>query len=134
MSVDPIRINPATTPPGVADPTQPATGVRRPATDGPAFDQLLQRRLAATDAGSLKMSGHALERLSQRGIPIDATTMARLNEGVRKAAAKGSRDALVMVDSTAFVVSVANRTVITAVGADNMRDKVFTNIDSAVIT
>jgi flagellar operon protein len=129
MSVDPIRINPATTPPGVADTTPPATGARRPATDGPAFGQLLQKRLAATDTGSLKMSGHALERLSQRGIPV-----ARLNEGVQKAAAKGSRDALVMVDSTAFVVSVANRTVITAVGADNMRDKVFTNIDSAVIT
>jgi flagellar operon protein len=59
--------------------------------------------------------------------------MARLSEGVSKAAAKGSRDALVLVDSTAFVVSVQNRTVITAVGADNMRDRVFTNIDSAVI-
>ena len=38
-----------------------------------------------------------------------------------------------LVDGTAFVVSVRNRTVITAVGADQMRDQVFTNIDSAVI-
>ena len=44
-----------------------------------------------------------------------------------------TEDAIVLVDSTAFVVSVQNRTVITAVGADNMRDRVFTNIDSAVI-
>ena len=65
---------------------------------------------------------------------VDAATMARLSEGVSKAAAKGSRDALVLVGSTAFVVSVQNRTVITAVGADNMRDRVFTNIDSAVIS
>jgi flagellar operon protein len=133
MSADPIRINPATTPPGVADSTPPAAGARRPGTDGPAFDQLLQQRLAATDSQPLRLSGHALERLNQRGIPVDAATMARLSEGVSKAAAKGSRDALVMVDSTAFVVSVRNRTVITAVGADNMRDRVFTNIDSAVI-
>jgi hypothetical protein len=40
----------------------------------------------------------------------------------------------VLIDGTAFVVSVRNRTVITAVGADQMRDRVFTNIDSAVIT
>ena len=34
---------------------------------------------------------------------------------------------------TAFVVSVKNKTVITAVDRDHMRDHVFTNIDSAVI-
>jgi flagellar operon protein len=133
MSADPIRINPAVTPPGVSDPTRPVTGTRRPATDGPAFDQLLAKRLAATQTQPLKISGHALERLQQRGIPVDAATMARLHDGVNKAAAKGSRDALVLVDSTAFVVSVRNRTLITAVGADSMREKVFTNIDSAVI-
>ena len=59
--------------------------------------------------------------------------MNRLEDGVSRAAAKGAREALVLVDGTAFVVSVRNRTVITAVGADQMRDRVFTNIDSAVI-
>jgi flagellar operon protein len=132
MSADPIRINPATTPPGVAGAT-PSPAAPRPAVDGPGFDHVLKQRLAATDTKPLRLSGHAMERLQQRGIPVDAATMARLSEGVSKAAAKGSRDALVLVDSTAFVVSVANRTVITAVGADNMRDRVFTNIDSAVI-
>ena len=133
MSADPIRINPATTPPGVTGATPPPAGAPRPAVDGPGFDQLLNQRLAATDTKPLRLSGHAMERLQQRGIPVDAATMARLSEGVSKAAAKGSRDALVLVGSTAFVVSVQNRTVITAVGADNMRDRVFTNIDSAVI-
>jgi flagellar operon protein len=133
MSADPIRINPATTPPGVAGATPPPAAAPRPAVDGPGFDQLLKQRLSATDTKPLRLSGHAMERLQQRGIPVDAATMARLSEGVSKAAAKGSRDALVLVDSTAFVVSVQNRTVITAVGADNMRDRVFTNIDSAVI-
>jgi flagellar operon protein len=132
MSADPIRINPATTPPGVAGTPPPPSGARGPAADGPAFDQVLARRMAG-DAQPLRLSGHAVDRLRQRGIPVDAATMARLTEGVSKAAAKGSRDALVMVDSTAFVVSVRNRTVITAVGAENMRDRVFTNIDSAVI-
>jgi hypothetical protein len=39
---------------------------------------------------------------------------------------------VVFVDSTAFVVSVPNNTVITAVNSEHMREHVFTNIDSAV--
>ena len=47
--------------------------------------------------------------------------------------ANHAKDRVVFVDSTAFVVSVKNRTVITAVDRDHMKDHVFTNIDSAVI-
>jgi uncharacterized protein DUF3766 len=39
----------------------------------------------------------------------------------------------VMVDNNAFVVSVRNRAVITAIDQAQMRDHVFTNIDSAVV-
>ena len=59
--------------------------------------------------------------------------MARLQRGVELAAGKGAREAVVMVDNSAFVVSVANRTVITAIASAQMRDHVFTNIDSAVV-
>jgi flagellar operon protein len=52
---------------------------------------------------------------------------------VQRAAEKGSRSALVLVDDAAFVVSVPNKTVITAVDREHMREQVFTNIDSAVI-
>ena len=52
---------------------------------------------------------------------------------LRKAAAKGAKESLVMVDNVALVVSVKNRTVITAVDQANLKDNVFTNIDSAVI-
>ena len=60
-------------------------------------------------------------------------TLVRLQEGVSRAAGKGARESVVLVDGTAFVVSVKNRTVITAVDPGHMRDHVFTNIDSAVI-
>ena len=82
---------------------------------------------------SLQFSKHALQRLQRRGIELDGATMKRLHEGVSRAAGKGSRDSLVLVDNTAFVVSVRNHTVITAVGSEHMKDNVFTNIDSAVI-
>ncbi len=87
--------------------------------------------LAKTDG--VRFSNHAAQRLERRGIQVDPPTLQRLDDGVRRAAGKGSRDAVVLVDGTAFVVSVANRTVITAVDPQHMKDHVFTNIDSAVI-
>jgi flagellar operon protein len=97
------------------------------------FREVLAQTTAAPGTAPLQFSRHAVERLSHRGLDASAPTMQRLAGGVARAAAKGSRDAVVMVDGTAFVVSVRNHTVITAVGASQMRDHVFTNIDSAVI-
>ena len=57
----------------------------------------------------------------------------RLTGGIARAADKGSRDSVIFIDGTAFVVSVKNNTVITAVASERMREHVFTNIDSAVI-
>ncbi len=71
--------------------------------------------------------------MQRRGIELNPTTLSRLHEGVGRAAGKGSRDSVVLVDGTAFVVSVANRTVLTAVDQQHMREHVFTNIDSAVL-
>jgi flagellar operon protein len=91
-------------------------------------------KLEQTGAGEpLRFSRHALARAQRRGIELDASTLGRLSEGVGRAARKGARDSLVLVDGTAFVVSVSNRTVVTAVGSEHMKDNVFTNIDSAVI-
>ena len=126
--------NPALLPPGVA-PASGAAGATpstpRPAQPaGPSFAETLK---AADGAQPLEFSRHALARVQRRGIELDQTTLGRLSEGVGRAASKGSRDSLVLVDGTAFVVSVSNRTVITAVGSEHMKDNVFTNIDSAVI-
>jgi flagellar operon protein len=81
----------------------------------------------------VQFSGHAVERLKRRGIEVDNGTLQRLEGGVDRAASKGSRESVVFVDDKAFVVSVRNRTVITAVDSAHMREHVFTNIDSAVI-
>jgi flagellar operon protein len=140
--------NPALTPPGGLTgaggpiaPTGGAQGQAAPggaaarkaqgAAPGPSFADTLAQ--AGRAAGGLQFSKHALARIERRGIELDPATLGRLSQGVGRAAGKGSRDSLVLVDGTAFVVSVSNRTVITAVGAGQMKDNVFTNIDSAVI-
>jgi flagellar operon protein len=100
----------------------------------PSFaDALADASGGASRAGQLRFSRHALQRVQRRNIPLDPATLSRLQAGVGRAAGKGSRDSVVLVDGTAFVVSVANRTVLTAVLPEQMREQVFTNIDSAVI-
>ena len=126
--------NVALTPPGVLDaaPASASTPAAGPASlaNGPSFAAVLQHIGGAQPP---KFSRHALERLQQRGIDLGQPTLGRLTDGVSRAAGKGSKNSVVFVDGTAFVVSVANNTVITAVGAEHMREHVFTNIDSAVI-
>jgi flagellar operon protein len=125
-------VDPALLVPGVAAPaaaTAPAAAPQRAgAPAGPAFGEVLARRTAG-----VQFSGHAIQRIQRRNIDVSPQTLARLHEGVARAAGKGARESVVLVDGTAFVVSVRNRTVITAVDPGHMRDHVFTNIDSAVI-
>ena len=79
-------------------------------------------------------SAHAIRRLESRQIDIvENDKIDRLNKGVEIAAEKGSEESLILVDSTAFVVSVKNNKVITTVSADDLKGNIFTNIDSTVI-
>lgn len=96
-----------------------------------SFGQVLEQRLEKE--ADLKFSAHAQSRLQSRNIELSAQDLLRLREGVAQAAAKGSRESLLLKDGVAFVVSVKNNTVITAVDAASMKGNVFTNIDSAVI-
>ena len=127
--------NPALVPPGVSGPSDVRTRHQpvRPSVQtpqGPAFADVLKD---VAGAAPVQFSKHAVQRLERRNLAVDPAAMQRLQDGVDRAAGKGARDAVVLVDDTAFVVSVRNRTVITAVGTDQMKDHVFTNIDSAVI-
>jgi flagellar operon protein len=100
----------------------------------PGFDAMLAQRLEGAQAPeALRWSAHAKERLVQRRIAVTPEDLQRLDTAVAKAAGKGSRESLVLMDDMAFVVSVKNRVVITAVDKAGMKDQVFSNIDSAVI-
>ena len=103
----------------------------RRAANGPRFDAVLREKL--DDAAEVRFSAHALRRLDSRGIEITPQEKQLIEKGVRSAAEKGSRESLLVTDRFALVVSVRNRTVITAKHTDDLDDGVFTNIDSAVI-
>lgn len=92
-----------------------------------SFDEILKFKQENT----LRFSKHASERLISRNIALSDEQLSRLENGTKKAQEKGINETLVMVDNIAFIVNVKNNTVVTAV--DEASEKVFTNIDGAVI-
>lgn len=93
---------------------------------GPSFNEVLQEKM-------LKFSNHATKRLEQRGIEIEGEQMTKINEAIEQAAAKGSKESLILMQDMALIVNVPNRTVVTAMTGSTLKDNVFTQIDSAVI-
>ena len=84
------------------------------------------------EAGALRFSKHANARLASRNINLSNEQISRLSEGTDRARQKGINESLIVVDELAFIVNVKNNTVVTAVG--DSEDKIFTNIDGAVIS
>lgn len=123
--VHPITFDPA------EGPREIRTLSPRGAPKATAFAAELDSARQAISA--LKFSGHALERLSERGITLSESDIARLAQAVDEAAAKGARETLVLMDRSAFIVSVPNRVVITAVPSQDTENVVFTKIDSVVV-
>ena len=93
-----------------------------------SFENVLQKEINA-----VKFSKHAQQRLEDRNIQLSDKDVQNLNAAVDKAGEKGSQDSLILLRDLAFVVSIKNRTVVTALDGDKLKDNVFTNIDSAVI-
>jgi flagellar operon protein len=85
------------------------------------------------DGTMVKFSNHAEVRLQQRGIHFGADQMNKLESAIAKAAAKGSKESLILIQDVALIVNIKNRTVVTAIDGNQMKDNVFTQIDSAVI-
>jgi flagellar operon protein len=110
------------------------SGSRAP--EGEAFDVVLREQLLQappTVPQGVKFSTHAQQRLQQRDITLGDEEVAKINDAVDRAQQKGSKESLILLDDMAFVVSVKNRVVITAVDQPSMKQNVFTNIDSVVI-
>ncbi len=96
-----------------------------------SFQDVLAKELDGK--AGLKFSAHAQQRLAERNIRLSEQDFSRVYDGVSKVAGKGARESVILVDDVAFVVSVKNRTVVTAVDGKNLKENVFTNIDSMVI-
>ncbi len=98
---------------------------------GRPFHAVFEERLRAN--APLRFSAHAAERMAQRGIAFTAQETEQISVALDRAAAKGARESLLLLDKAVLVASVPNRTIITALQKDEAEDTVFTKIDSAVV-
>lgn len=120
------------------------TGIRRPGSVGSgtalgpshipvkpgSFQKALETELSRD---SIRFSAHAQQRLSQCRTELSSGQIDKLNDAVSRAENKGARESLILMDNLALVVSIRNRTVITVVDGQRIKENIFTNIDSAVI-
>lgn len=100
-------------------------------SQGLDFQELLRRAQQTTE--SLHFSKHVKDRIDQRGLQMDAQRMERLSDAVGLAAQKGVRDSLVLMHDAAYIVNVPSKTVVTAMDRAEAQQRVFTNIDGAVV-
>lgn len=100
---------------------------------GLSFQEIFKQKQDVADSFELKFSKHAAMRLEDRKISLSEEQNVRLENGVLKAKEKGIQESLVIVDSLAFIVNVPNKTVVTALDQNESDNKIFTNIDGAVI-
>ncbi|AFY02988.1 TIGR02530 family flagellar biosynthesis protein [Bdellovibrio bacteriovorus] len=129
-------------------PQQPAK-VKQPQLDGtgPSFKDTLDQLggLKPQNLGQMnpagpvkgaegvKFSNHAIERMRTRGINYSPEDISKLSDAVSRAAAKGSKDSLILMNDSALIVSVKNNTVVTVMDKNALKENVFTNIDSTVV-
>ena len=105
--------------------------LKRSQITGASFKTLLDEQLAKNSP--LMFSKHAQERVEQRGIELTDDLLSNLISAVSKARDKGAKDVVIIDARQAFIVNVPNNMVITTITDNEMRENVFTNIDSAVI-
>ncbi|EOC99709.1 TIGR02530 family flagellar biosynthesis protein [Caldisalinibacter kiritimatiensis] len=96
-----------------------------------SFEEILQR--VKSNENKVKFSKHAIERMNSRKINLTNEEIKKLESAVKKAEEKGVKEALILMNDTAFVTSIKNRTVITTATSEQLKENVFTNIDGAVV-
>lgn len=131
------------TPPGLAplapNPSATPMGGVNGAKPGEFRNALSQLTSAATALGSpsgpspLRFSNHAVDRMRSRGITYSPEQVSQIQGAIDKVAQKGGRNALLLMDSSAMIVNTDSRTVVTVMDKNNLKENVFTNIDSTMV-
>ena len=95
------------------------------------FNEIFKNRIEEKEG--LQFSRHAAERVNQRGIEMSDSFLQDLQSAVEKARSKGAKDVVIISDRGAFIVNVPNNTVVTTMSGNEMKENIFTNIDSAIL-
>lgn len=93
-----------------------------------SFKDLLDQQIKNT----VTFTKHASIRKEQRNIEVSETDLEKLGDACDKAQEKGIGNALIMMEDSAFIVNAADKRVITVMDKNEMKNKLFNDIDGAV--
>jgi flagellar operon protein len=96
------------------------------------FNKLVQE-IHQQQSQGLKVSSHAQERIKTRNIEMSQKRLDTLGEVADEAGKKGAKNTLAMFGTDAFILSVKDKTIVTAMKEEEMESRFFTNIDSVYI-
>lgn len=94
------------------------------------FNKVLDSYLSKNE---IKISAHAADRMKERNIKLNENDLNNIKTAMDSIRSKGGRDALILYKDVAYITSIRNSTIITAVDSKSLKENVFTNIDSALI-
>ncbi|KZZ82845.1 MULTISPECIES: TIGR02530 family flagellar biosynthesis protein [Bacillaceae] len=90
-----------------------------------SFQTLFQEKLT--------ISKHARARLDERNIVISDEKWNLMEDRLSEAKQKGIQDALFLSNEGAFIISVKNSTLITAMNRKEAASQIFTNINGTIL-
>ena len=93
-----------------------------------SFQQILEQQISNT----VTFSKHASIRKEQRNIEVSQSDLEKLGNACDQAQEKGIGNALIMMDDSAFIVNATDKRVITVMDKNEMKNKLFSDIDGAV--
>ncbi len=118
--------------PGVG--TKVSQNTKVSTNDNQSFNDILKKELLQSQSTSqVEFSKHAMARAQERGIELTDNLLTKLTDSVQKAGEKGAQNILALDAGRAFIINVPNNKVITTMSGTEMKENIFTNIDSAVI-
>lgn len=79
------------------------------------------------------ISKHAVNRMKDRNIHLNENQLNKLSEKMTEASKKDVKESVVLTKDAAFIVSVKNNTIITAMNRDEAETQIFSNIDGAIL-
>ncbi len=94
-----------------------------------SFQDVLEAKIEEKEG--VKLSSHAKKRLIERQIYLQKNDINKLTNAMEKLEEKGAKESLMIYKDMAFIASIKNRTIITAMEKDNI--DIVTNIDSTMM-
>jgi flagellar operon protein len=96
-----------------------------------SFGELLSGRFRGGQK-EISFSKHADTRARERNIAVEGGDLRKLSDACDKAVGKGLRNALIVMNDSAFIVNAGSKIVVTVVDKNEMKGNIFTNIEGAV--